>query len=186
MIVVDELAIELEHVGSTEPADATTAQVRNLHTGGLDTFEETLVGDNMHIEIGLRQVHIERLTRGRRAELLPVDVALRPAPLARLRHDELDHSRRPAHIEMGAQRLCRQQPIKIDRIAVAVVIDVEPLGGTVAQSGEECRVLRRAHAIVNLIRDRVLVEVFHLRQDRRDTDTTGDQDVLAPYLAQAE
>src|ERR1700736_630097 len=78
VIVVDELAIEIEHVGSTEPADATTAQVRNLHTGGLDTFEETLVGDNMHIEIGLRQVHIERLTRGRRAELLPVDVALRP------------------------------------------------------------------------------------------------------------
>jgi len=64
VIVVDELAIELEDVGSTEPADAATAQIRNLHAGSFDTFEEALVGDNMHIEIGSRQAHIERRAGG--------------------------------------------------------------------------------------------------------------------------
>ena len=46
--------------------------------------------------------------------------------------------------------------------------------------------LRRAHAVVNLVRHAVLVQVFHLPQDRCDPDAAGNQDVLAPDLAETE
>src|SRR5580698_10532690 len=100
MIVVNELAIELEHVGPAEAADAAAAQVGNLHPRGLDRLEEALVGNNMHVETGLREMHVDRLAGRARAELLLVNVTLGPTPRARLGQHDLDHACRPADIEM--------------------------------------------------------------------------------------
>src|ERR1700733_5966359 len=186
MIVVNELAIELEHVGPAEAADTAAAQVGNLHARGLDRLEEALVWNNMYVYTGLRQVHVERLAGRGRTELLPVNVTLGPPPRARLSQHDLDHACRPADIEMGSERRCGEDPIEIDCVAAAVVIQLEPIGGTLLETGQECGVLRSAHAVVNLVRHSVLVQIFHLPQDRCDPDATGDQDVLAPNLAQAE
>src|SRR5580698_11162509 len=101
----------------------------------------------MHVETGLRQVHVESLTGRGRAELLPVNVAFGPTPRARLGQHHFDHAGRPADIEMGSERLCGEEPIEIDRVAATVVIHLEPIGGTLLETGQECDVLRGAYAV---------------------------------------
>ena len=100
MVVVEELAFELQHIGAAEAADTAAAQVGDFHARGLDRFQQTLVGHDVHVDVGFCQVHVEGFTDGGRAELLPVKVAVGPAPGARGIDRVLDQGGGSTNIEM--------------------------------------------------------------------------------------
>src|ERR1700737_4493042 len=122
MIVVHERPVRFNDCRPAEAANAATAQVGNLDTRRLNRFEKTLIRYDVHVEVGLCEKDIEGITHRRRTELLPMDVAVRPASRARRLHYFFNHRTRPAYVDMRAQRLVRQEAFEVDELPIAVIV----------------------------------------------------------------
>ncbi len=109
MIVVHQLAVELQHARMAEAADAAAAQIGHFDAGGLDAFEQALVGRHVNGDFRAGEKHVEGVADRRRAELLPVDVAVGPTAGVCGVDDVLDHAGGPADVHVRAQGLIRQQ-----------------------------------------------------------------------------
>src|ERR1700733_1980000 len=112
MIVVYQLSVELEHARMAEAANAAPAQIGYFHSGRLDAFEQALVGRHVHAQVGASEEHLEGVADGRRAELLPMNVAVGPAAGLRRGNDVLDHPGGAADVHMRTQRLIRERRLE--------------------------------------------------------------------------
>src|SRR5262249_5555682 len=81
------------------------AEVRGIDAGRLDGFEQAHSGRDLDRQPGLGEIHVEGLTDGWWAELLEMDVAVRPAQLARGPDRALEQPGRPADVDVRAEQL---------------------------------------------------------------------------------
>src|SRR6266404_5829413 len=117
-----KLAFDSDDFCPAETAHTPAAQVGNLYARRLYRLEECLIGRHMNVQVRLREVSIERIARRWSAELLPVNVAVRPATCPGSRNGATDNGRPSADIEMRPQRLLRQQRLEVDARAGAAVV----------------------------------------------------------------
>jgi hypothetical protein len=115
-----------------------------------------------------------------------MDVAVGPTAGVRRRNHAINHTRRPADIDVRAERLISQQSVVVDRLVFTVVIHLEPVALACAQAAQEGGMLGGAHRVMQFIRCGSVPQVLELRHERRDADAAGDQDMFARDLVEAE
>src|SRR5882762_10098557 len=145
MIVVHELAIEFQHPCMAKAADAAAAQIGYLHAGSFDAFEQALIVRYVHADLRTGEEYLEGVADRRRAELLPMDMAVGPAAGARGVDDVIDHARGTADVDMRAQGLRREQRLERNHLSFTVMVQVKPFTLAPAQALQERGVLRRAN-----------------------------------------
>src|SRR3984893_14070491 len=96
-----------------------------LYAGGLDAFEQALVGRDMHAQLRAGEEHLEGVADGRRAELFPMNVAVGPAARLGSGDHVLDHAGGTADVYMRAQGLSREQRLVRDHLAFTVIVHVK-------------------------------------------------------------
>ncbi len=109
-----------------------------------------------------------------------MDVTIGPAACLRGADDVLDHARRAADVDVGAERLGRQQSLEGNGLTLTVVVHVKTSGFAPVQSRKEGGVLGGSNRIMQFVgHPRRRANPRAAPEKGRDADAAGDQHVLA-------
>ena len=106
------------------PAHAAPAQIRDGVAAALECLQQRDPGLDGELVAGGTDAHVERLAGiERRTEVLHVDPARRPAEFGGQPADRIDEGRRPAYVEVGAERLIGQRHRQLGTELAAAGVD---------------------------------------------------------------